>query len=300
MGENKRDFSNGDGDLGFFLGNGSDKDNSKKAVNIEKEEPNDIFNLTLEQASGGEKLESSGGLEVTIPLDTSNYEDISNLVEDDGMSSIFDMIRASRQNLDNAKMVTNSEIVHTREATEYEKLQQQKSDKMVIEGSEIIKEYVDEGLKKLEETGPDAKKVRSYKNQAVYYKSKFAKAQESEENPVKGFVIMAIIAVAVGIFGGVQANSYFVMQGGKAQGVLKCAFSWILSADSMSTDLTPFYVDIFFGAFAIWFSAIAVILMFSYFNKKTMKKSRVGHEHGNAKLMDSKSFEKYKNRFMEG
>lgn len=264
-------------------------------------ENNDEFNYTPEEASGGRELEEDSVVETTIPMDDKEYENMENqFSEGDGLNSLFCAVEVSRENLPDDAVISRSEIACKREATELEKLQQERSNKMVIESFEITKEFVDEGLKKLEETGLGAERVRTYKNKAVYKKSKFAKAQESTENPMKKIIIMVVFALAGGIIGGLQANSYYIMQKGKVSGVLNCAFSWLLSVDDVSIKIAPFYVDIFFGAFFIWFGLLAVVLLFSYFNSKTLKSSRVGHEHGNAKLMDNKSFNKYKNRFMEG
>ena len=110
---------------------------------------------------------------------------------------------------------------------------------------------------------------------------------------------MAIAAAAAGVFGGVYANSYFIAKHGQVESMMSCAFSWIMEFDTLTVSIDPFNSGAFFAGFALWSGILAVIFLLSSLNNSNMKNSRVGHEHGNAKLMDNSSFKKYKNRFME-
>lgn len=185
-----------------------------------------------------------------------------------------------------------------REATKEEAEKAEKSHTMVIETVEIISEAIEDGVRTELNTSMQAKKVREYKNKAVYFKGKFAKAK-TEDNPLKKLVFMAIAAAAAGVFGGVYANSYFIAKHGQVESMMSCAFSWIMEFDTLPVSIDPFNSGAFFAGFALWGGILAVIFLLSSLNSSNMKNSRVGHEHGNAKLMDNSSFKKYKNRFME-
>ena len=185
-----------------------------------------------------------------------------------------------------------------REATKEETEKAEKSHTMVIEAVEIISEAIEDGVRTELNTSMQAKKVREYKNKAVYFKGKFAKAK-TEDNPLKKLIFMAIAAAAAGVFGGVYANSYFIAKHGQVESMMSCAFSWIMEFDTLTVSIDPFNSGAFFAGFALWGGILAVIFLLSSLNSSNMKNSRVGHEHGNAKLMDNSSFKKYKNRFME-
>jgi len=195
-------------------------------------------------------------------------------------------------------IISEEDVKAVRQATSEENKQAEKSRSMTIEAIEIVSEAIDDGARTMLNTGLGAKKIRSYKNKASYFKSSFAKAK-TEDNPFKKLGIMAIAAAAAGIFGGVYSNSYYIEQGGKVKSMLSCAFSWIVQFDSMTVRISPFHFSPFIAGFGLWAGMLALIFLFSWLNNDMMKNSRVGHEHGNAKLMTGNSFKKYKNRFME-
>ena len=201
--------------------------------------------------------------------------------------------------LPNENFVGENEMEVKREMTEEEREKQERGKQAIINGIEIIKEAFDDGVNTVINTGLGAKKIREYKAKAVYPKSKFAKAKESGDNPKKKYLFMACACLAVGIFGGVYSNSFYVFQNGKVESILNTAIGWIMEFDTLPVTMSPFDPASFFAGFGVWAGILAVILLFSVLNSSTMKTSRVGHEHGNAKLMNASSFKKYKNRFME-
>lgn len=207
-------------------------------------------------------------------------------------------MKASEEEQHPENIISEEDIQAVRKTTPQEDEKAEKSRSMTIEAMEIVSEAIDEGARTIFNTGMNAKKVRDYKNKAAYYKGTFSKAK-TEDNPLKKLMFMAIAAVAAGLFGGIYSNSYYILQGGKVKSMLSCGFSWITQFDTMPVRISPFHFSPFIAGFGLWAGILALIFLFSWLNNDTMKNSRVGHEHGNAKLMNNGSFKKYKNRFME-
>lgn len=133
-------------------------------------------------------------------------------------------------------------------------------------------------------------------------KSSFAKPKEE-----KGFGhkvrITAVVCAIISLFFAVQSISYTnfcVAEKKETPSAMGAAFGWLTEADvpfdlsitdkSLSNGLTTFFIILVVSAI------IAAIALAS---ADTKKKSRVGHEHGNARLGTNKDFQKFKNTFMD-
>ncbi len=257
----------------------------------------DEFNLDEQQCIGKELAPDELDLTVSkdqLTLFTGNDSSGLNTMDIEQLSEAVDAAKLPDENF-----LSEADFEVKRELTEEEKEKQEKGKQTIINGIEIVKEAFDDGVNTAINTGLKAKKIREYKSKAVYPKSKFSKASESEKTPLKKYLFMACACVAAGIFGGVYANSYFIFQQGKVESSLNTAISWIMIFDTLPVTMSPFDPTSFFAGFGVWGGILAVIMLLSALNSDTMKRSKVGFEHGNAKLMNNTSFKKYKNRFME-
>ena len=142
-------------------------------------------------------------------------------------------------------------------------------------------------------------RIRKYTNVAEMQKIVFAKPKEINGNPLKKLAIFGIVCLFVGIFFGVEANSYYNMMGGKVQSDLACAWSWLTVFDTMPVSIEPLNTSVFFLSFALGFGILGVIGLFVYLDTEQKHLSRVGHEHGNARLGTKKDFKTFKTKFMD-
>lgn len=132
--------------------------------------------------------------------------------------------------------------------------------------------------------------------------SKVTFAKPKEEKPFsKKLKMAAIVDAIISGFFGIQANSYFnycIANRKKAPSGFGAAFGWLTKSD-MPTALDPFNPEIFISAFGMIFVIVAIVMLLAYSSADTKKRSRVGHEHGAARLGTSTDFRKFKTRFME-
>lgn len=176
---------------------------------------------------------------------------------------------------------------------------EEEENKFVIDGIEIIRTTVTTGVQISQTTtNENTQHIREYYNKPKFYKPVFGKAKTGEDNS-KIYIFMAIMAVAVGIFGGVEANSYYIAVKGEVPNILSCSWSWLSMFDTLQVTVTPFYANVFFTSFFVWVSILGLFFLFSSMNTAKMKKSRVGHEHGNMRLSTKNDFRKYINKFMD-
>lgn len=148
-----------------------------------------------------------------------------------------------------------------------------------------------------EEVEENKNRIRIYNKEVSNIKVKYGKAY-TEKSFTSTLIKMAIACSCCGFVMGLMANSYRVANPKKNLSISSCAFGWLLQ-EEMDYTLTPFYSDIFWGCFFIGFGILAVICLFVYLESENKKNSRVGHEHGNARLGNSKDFKTYKRKFME-
>lgn len=197
--------------------------------------------------------------------------------------------------------ITEDDIKFTRNLTEEEMIENNNrfkeiwigTKKFVIEIASMLKQE-----KEIEEkTNVNKKHIRTYNKEVSKIKVKYGKAY-TEKSFTSTLIKMAIACSCCGFVMGLMANSYRVANPKKNLSISSCAFGWLLQ-EEMDYTLTPFYSDIFWGCFFIGFGILAVICLFIYLESENKKNSRVGHEHGNARLGNSRDFKTYKRKFME-
>jgi hypothetical protein len=142
---------------------------------------------------------------------------------------------------------------------------------------------------------------RQYKNVAKFDKISHAKPKESQPSMMPKLILSAGITVAISAYFGVMANSYFIANADKKPTPtgMQCTFSWLMSMDTLQTDMSPFYADIFFTAFFVTAFIIAVALFLVYDSSAAKKRRREGKEHGAGRLATPTDFKKFKSRFMD-
>ena len=165
---------------------------------------------------------------------------------------------------------------------------------MRIAGQDIEKTVAGEEDKVYERQ----RRVRSYTNKAVIPKANFRKPKEQQTKLLPRLMIRFIICCAVGIFAGLKANSYYAFQVKNKEDITASSVNWIIK-DNIPFSVSPFNGDLFMKAFFIFFAIIALILVFLWFDEEQRRLSRVGKEHGNARLGTASDYKKYKNKFME-
>ena len=149
----------------------------------------------------------------------------------------------------------------------------------------------------------DIKPLREYKNGKAHVKKpQFGKAKEDENDPRIAIVFFSLVCLAASAYAGLKANSYynhiFLSSKGKLKpDLVDCIMKGLFSEDSII--LMPLNELIFFPVFL----GLALILGFIGFirfsDAAERRKSRVGHEHGNARFGTRKDFVQFKNQFMD-
>lgn len=143
------------------------------------------------------------------------------------------------------------------------------------------------------------KPVRKYTNKAEMEKVVFRKPKEIGGNKAKKIIIFLLVCVAVGIFFAVEANSYYNFMGGKVESEMSCVFGWLPVFDSLPVNLSPLNTSVAGLAFLFGFGILGIMGLFVYLDTEQKQLSRVGHEHGNARLGTPKDFKQFKQKFME-
>ncbi len=166
--------------------------------------------------------------------------------------------------------------------------------KKLIDGVQLVVQAV------VEETENNLKpkeKVREYKKKATMEKIVFRKPKQ-EGSFLPKVIIFLCVCAAVGIFLGLQANSYYIFKKGKVTSTFSCVFSWLLE-ENMPFSMETIDGSVFGTGFLCGFLLLAVIGILIYLDSDAKKQSRVGHEHGKARLATPKDFKNFKNKFME-
>lgn len=141
--------------------------------------------------------------------------------------------------------------------------------------------------------------VREYKGKVPTMDIKFDKPVDANKSFMPTLIFFLSAVLFAGGFFGVQANSYYIYEGMKKGATpMECAFGWI-TVDNLPVNLSPFNTDVFFTAFGVAAGILAVIGIFIYLDNDTKKQSRVGHEHGNARLGTASDFKKFRMKFMD-
>lgn len=154
-----------------------------------------------------------------------------------------------------------------------------------------VQQTLKEAAQEVKDTSDKAERIREYKKNAEMPKIVHAKASTGANPLIKlGFFLVACIAV--GVFFGIKANSYYVYSGKSS------AFGW-LTVENLPYVFSPIYSDVFMTGFLAGAGILGVIGLFTYLDNDTKKASRVGHEHGQAHLAKAADHKTYTNRFME-
>ena len=180
-----------------------------------------------------------------------------------------------------------------------EALEKKKSSvrKIIIGIKEWVVELIHEGVDVTERTGSDKKAAREYTKEAVMPKITFA-APAKKMSFGKKLIIFLIACVAVGVYFGVEANSFFWFKNGDVESSFACAWSWIM-VENLPTVMSPIHNGAFMAGFLLGFGILGIIGLFIWLDSDAKKHSRVGHEHGNARLGSKRDFTIYKRKFMD-
>lgn len=170
----------------------------------------------------------------------------------------------------------------------------QQSETKIIDGLEV---GVKETKKEKEFDSKPREHVRTYSKDAKMEKIVFRKPREKESIMPK-LIMLIGGCIAVGVFLGLQANSYYIYKGGKVKSNLSCVFSWIME-ENMPFSMSPINGAVFGTGFLAGACVLGVIGLFIYLDSSTKKQSRVGHEHGSSRIATPKDIKNFRNRFME-
>lgn len=166
--------------------------------------------------------------------------------------------------------------------------------KKLIDGVQIVVQAVAEDVKSSEEP---KEKIRTYEKKASMEKIVFRKPKQ-EGSFLPKLIIFLCVCAAVGVFLGLQANSYYIFKKGKVTSSFSCVFGWLLE-ENMPFSMQTLDSGVFGTGFLCGFLALLIIGLLVYLDKDAKKQSRVGHEHGKARLATPKDFRNFKNKFME-
>lgn len=151
-----------------------------------------------------------------------------------------------------------------------------------------------------EASGPRDTK-RTYKNgDPPIKKPSFGKPTEAKDGKLtlKKVIIFFIICLGIGVFITLQANSYYNYKGGKVSNVFDCLYAWLMTGD-MPFKPFPLNENVTMFGMLIGTGLPLVIGVFAHLSNDEKNQSRVGHEHGNARLATPDDYKAYSNRFME-
>lgn len=196
---------------------------------------------------------------------------------------------------DENKDIHDEDITVKTETKEQEK--NEKTRKIFIKTKEWVVDCVNEGVNSLKRISQNKERIRVYDKKVEMPKIAFKKATEQTNPLPKVFLFLAACCVAGG-FLGYMANSYYVYKQGNVTSTLSCAFSWMMQ-DNMPYTIIPFHSDVFWTAFLCGFGILCIIALFIWLDSETKKNSRIGHEHGKARLGKPSDFKNYKKKFME-
>lgn len=188
------------------------------------------------------------------------------------------------------KDITSYEIVNKTPEKQKQALEK------VIDGVKVlVKDVVEETVA---ENQKPRKTVRKYTNEAKMEKVSFAKPRETNGSPAKKLGMFMIVCVIVGIFFAVQANSYYNFKEGKVENEMSCAFSWLME-ENLPMSLDPLNWSVMGCGFGMGFGILAVVGLFIYVDSDQKKQSRIGHEHGSARLGTGSDFKQFQRKFMD-
>lgn len=214
-------------------------------------------------------------------------------IQDGGFDSYTEFEEDERKSIHEEDISCTLDIPEADEALEKKKTNVKK---IIIGIREWVVELIREGAVIAEKTGSDKKAAREYTKKAEMPKITFA-APVKKMSFVKKLIIFLIACVGLGVFFGVKANSYFWFKDGKAN-AMACAWSWLME-EKLPIIMSPVQSDVFLTGFSMGFGILGIIGLFIWLDSDAKKRSRVGHEHGNARLGTNRDFKTYKRKFMD-
>lgn len=177
--------------------------------------------------------------------------------------------------------------------------QAEKAREIIVDSFSWIVEKTIEGVDVIERTSDKKENVRTYNKVAEMPKITYAKAA-SEKSFVGTLIKFLIVCTVVGGIFAVYSNSYMAVHAKDEPTAMSCAFSWIMEFDSLSINLSTIYPEAFGMGFLMGFGILGIIGLFIWLDNDQKKQSRVGHEHGAARLGTDRDYKTFKNKFMEG
>ncbi len=141
---------------------------------------------------------------------------------------------------------------------------------------------------------------REYKNgDPPIKKPTFAKPAEARDGKLtlKKVIVFFIVCLAIGVFITLQASSYYNFKDGKVSNAFECLYAWL----SANPPFNPFPLNqaVAMISMLVGTGVPLIIGIFTHLNNDEKNQSRVGHEHGNARLATPDDYKLYSNRFME-
>lgn len=196
---------------------------------------------------------------------------------------------------DDEDVVREENVTYTLDIPEV-KEEQEKVKTLFLGLKEWIVEVIREDVEISARTGSDKTATRQYNKEAEMPKITFA-APVKKMSFIKKFIIFLCVCAAVGIYFGIQANSYFWFKGGQEE-VMACAWGWIM-VEKLPIVTSPINTSAFMAGFGLGAGILGIIGLFIWLSNDEKKRSRVGHEHGNARLGTNRDFTMHKRRFMD-
>ena len=165
----------------------------------------------------------------------------------------------------------------------------------IIDGVKIIME----ASKSLKQTSADKPAVRHYnKKKPKRRKAKFTK-EKKEGSALATFLKVVIIALIIGTFLGTKGLAYYNTYGTKNTTPSQACFGWFTKDVPVTLQtVMPFNAEVFLTGLGIGAGAFLVIAVFVYLDKDQKKESRIGHEHGKARLATMTDYKQYTRNFM--
>lgn len=165
----------------------------------------------------------------------------------------------------------------------------------IIDGVKIIME----ASKSLKQTSADKPAVRKYnKKKPKRRKAKFTK-EKKEGSALGTFLKVVVIALIIGTFLGTKGLAYYNTYGTKKTTPAQACFGWFTKDAPVTLEsVMPFNAEVFLTGLGMGAGLFLVIALFVYLDKDQKKESRIGHEHGKARLATPTDYKQYTNNFM--
>ncbi len=168
--------------------------------------------------------------------------------------------------------------------------------KKVIDKTEyVLRRKAEEAEEALD---PKPERVRKYANNASLEKVVYKKPKK-EGNGFFARAAMALAATAAfSVYFGLRANAYYLSMDGRVKSGAACLFQSLLNDRLLWFDF-PINASVFLSAAAFAAAALTAVFLVIWLEYDMHKQSRIGHEHGGARMGTARDFAKYRRDFME-